>query len=111
MYGQDDQIREIQAHSLRNSKEWFPHVHRSMPYFLVHSALGLAGETGEAVDVIKKWHRNSASVETIDKDKLGAELADVFIYLLHICSATGIDLSHEFWKKAGINEKRFGDKS
>lgn len=103
-------IEQAWERALRNSQRWFSDIHNEGPeYFLVHSALGLAGECGEAVDIVKKWHRDpSASIGAIDKAKLGAELVDTLIYLLHIASATGIDLETAYHKKVNANEKRFG---
>lgn len=104
-------IEDIRKQALKDSVVWFPEVHDTDEQFLVHSALGLAGETGEAVDVIKKWHRSAnLDVDDLDIEALGAELADVFIYLLHICSATGIDLEAEYLKKSAINAARFSPK-
>lgn len=99
-------IEEIRAAASVDSLAWFPQVHRDSDHFLAHSALGLAGETGEAVDVIKKWHRGGE----LNVDALGSELADVLIYLLHICTATGIDLEAEYEKKRARNDERFGRK-
>jgi NTP pyrophosphatase (non-canonical NTP hydrolase) len=103
-------IEQARERSLRNSQAWFPEIHEEGPeYFLIHSALGLAGECGEAVDIIKKWHRDpKASIGAIDKTKLGAELVDVLIYLLHVASATGVDLEAAYNRKVNANEKRFG---
>lgn len=107
-----DSIEEIRQACWTDSKAWFPDVHETPEKALIHSALGLSGETGEAVDVIKKWHRGrdlSVSDFAHERgDKLGSELADVAIYLLHICSATGISLADEIDKKRKANLERFG---
>jgi NTP pyrophosphatase (non-canonical NTP hydrolase) len=63
---------------------------------LAYLALGLAGETGEAVDCIKKIFRdpdNEARVLVL-KDKLFYELGDVMWYWARLCSATGVDPGH-----------------
>jgi NTP pyrophosphatase (non-canonical NTP hydrolase) len=101
-------LEDLRRTAAADSDLWFPEVHSSPEYFLIHSALGLAGETGETVDVIKKWHRKAKDMDSLDRDKLGAEMADVLIYLLHISTATGIDLVAEFRKKRVINMARFG---
>lgn len=99
-------LDDLRRHALGASERWFPAIHERPADFLIQSALGLAGETGEAVDVIKKAHRTREFA--IDKTAFGAELADVFVYLLHLCSATGIDLEAEYLAKAAHNETRFG---
>lgn len=101
-----DSLREK---CLRDSLAWFPDVHESADKFLLHSALGLAGESGEAVDVIKKWHRRKGEPLTdAERKALAAELADVLIYMLHICSAAEIDLGHAVLVKRAKNARRFG---
>lgn len=45
---------------------------------LVVNCLGLCGEAGEVVEVIKKWMRDGE----LDKEKLTLELGDVLVYLL-----------------------------
>lgn len=103
-------LNDLRQHAHEKSQEWFPALHERPVDFLIQSALGLAGETGEAVDVIKKAHRNPKCM-AIDKAKLGPELADVFVYLLHLCTAVGIDLEAEYLAKSALNETRFGQQS
>ena len=57
---------------------------------LTMTALGLAGEAGEVVDLVKKvlFHGHK-----IDKAKLAAELGDVLWYVANMASALGLDLS------------------
>ncbi len=64
---------------------------------IIYPALGLAGETGEAVDKIKKIWRNQGvsngkiytSEQTVE---LAKELGDVLWYLAAICSELDIEL-------------------
>lgn len=44
-----------------------------------------------------------------DKDELGAELADVALYLLQLASVSGIDLEDAILKKIEVNKKRTWD--
>lgn len=54
------------------------------------SALGLAGEAGEVVDLLKKhWHHGKA----LDRDALCKELGDVLWYVSDLASAFGLRLS------------------
>jgi NTP pyrophosphatase (non-canonical NTP hydrolase) len=101
-------LEDLRVTALRDSHDWFPELNESEETRLVHAALGLAGETGEAVDVIKKWHRKVAPISELDTEALGSEIADVLIYLLHICSVAGIDPEAEYKKKRVINAARFG---
>jgi NTP pyrophosphatase (non-canonical NTP hydrolase) len=52
-------------------------------------AMGLAGEAGETVELIKKgiFHRHG-----LDKEKLTKELGDVLWYISGLCTVQGIDL-------------------
>ncbi|MGM9942966.1 MAG: nucleoside triphosphate pyrophosphohydrolase family protein [Erysipelotrichaceae bacterium] len=56
---------------------------------LLNSALGLAGESGEVVDIIKKYYFHSHS---LDKQQLIKELGDVCWYIAQCCSAIDIDM-------------------
>jgi NTP pyrophosphatase (non-canonical NTP hydrolase) len=62
--------------------------------------LGLAGETGEAIEVIKKYIRDG----NIDTDKLKLELGDVLAYLAIV--ADYFDLTLEDISKAVINKNK-----
>lgn len=104
-------IEDLRISALNDSMAWFPECHESDERLLIHAALGLAGESGEAVDVIKKWHRRPRFIQELNTEALGSELADTFIYLLHICSAAGIDLEAEYFKKQKFNEARFAKKA
>lgn len=48
---------------------------------------GLAGETGEVQELLKKWVRDG----NLDKNQLKKELGDVLYYLVRIATAHGID--------------------
>lgn len=56
---------------------------------LVVGALGLAGESGEVVDLIKKYVFH---YHTMGKEKLSEELGDVMWYISLICNMAGISL-------------------
>ncbi len=56
---------------------------------LIHAALGLAGESGEVVDIIKK---HVAYDRNLDIKALFLELGDVFHYLCRIMELTGLNL-------------------
>jgi NTP pyrophosphatase (non-canonical NTP hydrolase) len=54
------------------------------------SLLGLAGETGETIDYLKKVIYHS---HAMDKEKLIREIGDITWYVSELCSALNIDLS------------------
>ena len=69
-------------------------------------ALGLAGEAGEVIDIIKKmiFHQHH-----LDTDKLTKELGDVLWYLAHIASAARIDLNDVATVNIAKLKARYGD--
>ena len=56
---------------------------------LSNAALGLAGECGEAVELVKKHLHHG---HDLDAARLAKELGDVLWYLAECCSAAGIAL-------------------
>lgn len=54
----------------------------------MYVALGLAGEAGETVDKIKKWHRDGV----VDKHSIALELGDVAYYLTRLANTFGYTL-------------------
>lgn len=61
-------------------------------YPLVYPALGLAGETGEVVERIKKLSRIGPSWSSEDKDYLALELGDILWYVTRIANILDLDL-------------------
>ena len=56
---------------------------------LINSVMGLCGESGEAIDIVKKW---LAQGHELDKAKLAKELGDVAWYLAEAATALEIPL-------------------
>ena len=56
---------------------------------LINGVMGLCGESGEAIDIVKKW---LAQGHELDKDKLKKELGDICWYLAETATALGCDL-------------------
>ena len=54
---------------------------------LINSVMGLCGESGEAIDIVKKW---LAQGHELDKAKLAKELGDIAWYLAE--AATALDM-------------------
>lgn len=56
---------------------------------LINGVMGLCGESGEAIDIVKKW---LAQGHELDKEKLKKELGDICWYLAETATALGYDL-------------------
>lgn len=56
---------------------------------VLNGCLGLAGEAGETLDMIKKWIFHE---KDLDRDHLKKELGDVMWYMAMICYSFGFDL-------------------
>ena len=56
---------------------------------LINGVMGLCGESGEAIDIVKKW---LAQGHDLDKEKLAKELGDIAWYLAETAWALGIPL-------------------
>lgn len=96
--------RRLAAEMRQNSERWFPQMHDGTFDLRTFYALGLVGEAGEVANVVKKGLRSGA----LDLLDLGAELADVFTYLLLLADECGIDLVDEYHAKVEVNEARWG---
>ena len=66
---------------------------------LINGVMGLCGESGEAIDIVKKW---LAQGHELDKEKLAKELGDICWYLAE--TATALDLSLEEIMAANIEK-------
>ena len=68
---------------------------------LINGVMGLCGESGEAIDIVKKW---LAQGHALDKEKLAKELGDICWYVAE--TATALDLSLEDIMAANIEKLR-----
>lgn len=66
---------------------------------LINSVMGLCGESGEAIDIVKKW---MAQGHELDKAHLAKELGDIAWYLAE--AATALDLPLEDILQANIEK-------
>ena len=66
---------------------------------LINSVMGLCGESGEAIDIVKKW---LAQGHELDKEHLAKELGDIAWYLAE--AATALDMDLEDILKANIEK-------
>lgn len=74
-------IEQYQALAMRTS----PEGHNR----LLNGCMGLIGESGEIVDIVKKWKFQSGDHAELPKDKLIDECGDVLWYCAEL--ATGLD--------------------
>ena len=58
---------------------------------LINGVMGLCGESGEAIDIVKKW---LAQGHDLDKEKLAKELGDIAWYLAETAYALEIPLEN-----------------
>ena len=73
---------------------------------LINSVMGLCGESGEAIDIVKKW---LALGHPLDREHLAMELGDLAWYLAE--AATALDLDLEDILRANLEklERRYPD--
>ena len=66
---------------------------------LINSVMGLCGESGEAIDIVKKW---LAQGHELDKEHFAKELGDIAWYLAE--AAYALDLPLEDVMQANIDK-------
>ncbi|MBR4095691.1 MAG: nucleoside triphosphate pyrophosphohydrolase family protein [Oscillospiraceae bacterium] len=71
---------------------------------LINGVMGLCGESGEAIDIVKK---HLAQGHELDKEKLAKELGDVAWYLAETATAIGYDLEDIFQMNIDKLKKRY----
>ena len=71
---------------------------------LINSVMGLCGESGEAIDIVKKW---LAQGHALDKERLAKELGDVAWYLAEAATALDIPLEDIFQGNLDKLKKRY----
>ena len=73
---------------------------------LINGVMGLCGESGEAIDIVKK---HLAQGHELDRDKLIKELGDVAWYLAETATALGVDLEEILRTNIEKLKKRYPD--
>lgn len=66
---------------------------------LINSVMGLCGESGEAIDIVKKW---LAQGHELDRAHLAKELGDIAWYLAE--AATALDIPLEDILRANLDK-------
>lgn len=92
---------EYQKEALRTAPTDIGHMSQ-----LLNGVMGLAGESGEAVDLVKKhvFHEHD-----LDKERLAKELGDVAWYLAVTAYAIGYDLEEILQMNVDKLRKRYPD--
>ncbi len=73
---------------------------------LINSVMGLCGESGEAIDIVKKW---LAQGHELNKDALKKELGDVAWYLAEAATALDVSLEEIFQGNLEKLQARYPD--
>ena len=73
---------------------------------LINGVMGLCGESGEAIDIVKKWF---AQGHELDREKLIKELGDVAWYLAEISHALGVTLEEVLERNINKLKERYPD--
>ncbi len=73
---------------------------------LINSVMGLCGESGEAIDIVKKW---LAQGHELDRARLAKELGDVAWYLAEAATALDIPLEDILRANLGKLKARYPD--
>ena len=71
---------------------------------LINGVMGLCGEAGEAIDIVKK---HLAQGHELDREGLIKELGDVAWYLAETATALGIDLDEVLERNIDKLKKRY----
>ena len=71
---------------------------------LINSVMGLCGESGEAIDIVKKW---MAQGHELDKEHLAKELGDIAWYLAEAATALDIPLEDIFQSNIDKLKQRY----
>lgn len=81
-------------------------------FAVIYPALGLAGECGEAVDIVKKTirHGNAATDLGERTEAMKLELGDVLWYWCNLCIDLGFDPEELFQMNYDKLRKRYGPK-
>ena len=73
---------------------------------MINSVMGLCGESGEAIDIVKKW---MAQGHELDKEHLTKELGDIAWYLAEAATALEFPLDDILQANIDKLKKRYPD--
>ena len=73
---------------------------------LINSVMGLCGESGEAIDLVKKWFAHG---KELDREHFIKELGDVAWYLAEAATAVGVTLEEVLERNIEKLKSRYPD--
>ena len=73
---------------------------------LINGVMGLCGESGEAIDIVKKW---LAQGHELDREKLAKELGDIAWYLAETAYALDVSLDEVLERNIAKLKARYPD--
>ena len=73
---------------------------------IANGAMGLCGEAGEVIDLIKKWAFQGHSLR---KQDIAEELGDVLWYVAILCEGIGLNMEEVMQKNIDKLKKRYPD--
>ena len=73
---------------------------------LINSVMGLCGESGEAIDIVKKW---LAQGHELDKERLKKELGDIAWYLAEAATVLDFTLEEVLQENIDKLKRRYPD--
>lgn len=98
-------IHGIGEEILRDTTNWFGKRHATS---LTELAMGLAAESGEALDEVRRLMRDEASINDLERrSKLVKELMDVWYYYAPIIFILQIDLEQNYQLLREQNTERY----
>lgn len=105
-------LNELARQTNANSRRWFPDPEGVDPerWNIEHQVFGLAGEIGEVIEHVKKWHRRDFGIVEL-RERLVAEIPDVLTYLLNLSDSIGLDLDEALAAKQAECAGRWDDRA
>lgn len=102
--------RGLVASVRHDSNEWFPNINdMNLEAQVQFTMLALAGELGEAANLMKKIIRDGFTHK--HWEHLKEEVCDIQIYLAELVGLLNIDMEEEYGRKRAFNAERFGRNS
>ena len=97
MRGKDGIIKSIMNFNEYQERSRVTAIYQNAGHNFIYPTLGLAGETGEVVEKIKKLYRNDllsdpSQISSEKKEELIKEMGDVVWYLAQLATEFGISI-------------------
>lgn len=98
--------------NLADCYAWFPDTpERSFEWHVVHFTLGMAGEVGEVVELVKKWQGGRPGYDIADPEirgRIAEEICDVLMCAGDLAAFLELDIDSAMSLKRANNAVRFG---